>query len=302
MSIGVYGSVRPSDVSVNDISIFYNYTASREIESNTMYSLTASDVLTTLTLPTDQQVSGEENILEGLYNLTLPATIFNAVGIYTLYIKPTTVNATIVDCGVLAALPTTKGILINSNLLPEGLRANNALQGYRIEYINTDGTKLRNVVRYVVTANKAVPISVNVGNTSQRAQRYTFDDTGSLLFLQLTPSSASDVKPNVSPYIGTPGTKILISNTFFSPLTIEIEMVENTINTVMSIIAGNQIKDVSNGILTYYDQDNQILKQFNLYELKDSVTNVPLYEVKEERSNIDETQNFDEITGSVGTV
>ena len=79
-------------------------------------------------------------------------------------------------------------------------------------------------------------------------------------------------------------------------------MVENTINTVMSIIAGNQIKDVSNGILTYYDQDNQILKQFNLYELKDSVTNVPLYEVKEERSNIDETQNFDEITGSVGTV
>jgi hypothetical protein len=302
MSIGTYGSIRPSDVKVDDISIFYNYTASRETASNEMFSINALDVLTPLALPADQQVSGQENLLEGLYNLKLPATIFNALGIYTLYIKPTTINSTIVDCGVLAALPTTKGILINSNLLPEGLRANNALQGYKVEYINIDGTKLRNVVRYIVTSNKAVPISVNVGNTSQRAQRYTFDDTGNLLFIQLTPSSASDVKPNVTPFIGTAGQSILISNTFFSPLTVEIEMVQNTIDTIMNIVAGNQIKDVTNGILTYYDQNNQILRQFNLYELKDDVTNVPLYEIKEERDNIDETQDFDTITDSVGAV
>lgn len=301
MSIGIYGSIRPSDVSVNDIQIYYNYTVSREVASNVMYTLNATDVLSPLTLPAGEQREGGENLLEGLYNLKLPATVFSSLGIYTLYLKPTTINATIVDCGVLASLPTVKGILVRASQFPT-LSANNALQGYKIEYINADGTKLRNVVRYIVTSNKAAPITVNIGNTSQRATRYTFDDNGDLLFLQVTPSSASDVKPNVTPFIGVAGQQILVSNTFFSPLTVEIEMVENTINTIMDVVAGNQIKDVTNGILTYYDQNNNILRQFNLYELKNSVTNVPLFEVKEERVNIDETQNFDEITSSVGTV
>jgi len=188
---------------------------------------------------------------------------------------------------------------LDINTLPTNLRVNNALQGYRVEYINTNGSKLRNTVRYVATSNKVVPVSENVGNTSQKAIRYRFDDAGSLLFLQLTPSSSSDVKPNVLPFIGNPGQTILLSNTFFSPLVIEIDMVQNTIDTLSNILAGNQVKDVQNGILTYYDENNVITNQFNLFEIKDNVTDVPLYEVKEKRTNIDETQNFNDVVSDV---
>jgi len=296
MAIGVYGVVRPSDVDINDISMYYNYTPNRETLNNVIYTLNSNEILSYNYLPDSEQISGNENLLEGLYNLRLPSSIFNQLGIYTIYIKPKTYSTVIIDCSVLSSLPSVKGILLDINTLPDNLKANNALQGYRVEYISTNGIKLRNVVRYVVTSNKVVPISENVGNTTQKAIRYRFDDTGTLLFLQLTPSSSSDVKPNVSPFIGNPGQTIILSNTYFSPLTIEVEMVQNTIDTLANILAGNQTKDVQNGILTYFDSNNVITNQFNLYELKDDVTDVPLFEVKQRRNNIDTTQNFDEIT------
>ena len=158
---------------------------------------------------------------------------------------------------------------------------------------------MRNVTRYVVTANKVVPVSTNVGTTSQRAIRYRYDDSGTLLFLQLTPSSATDVKPNVQPFIGNPGQTILVSNTNFSPIAIEVDLVENTIETLADYVAGEQIKDVDNGILTYFDKNRVILKQFDLFEVKDEVGTVPTHEVKEERETIDETQNFDNVTDGI---
>jgi len=299
MAIGVYGIVRPSDVNISDISVYYNYTPSRDVVNNIIYPLNSLEVLSYNYLPDTEQISGNENLLEGLYNLRLPASTFNQLGIYTIYIKPTTYTTVIIDCSVLSSLPSIKGIVLDINTLPTNLRVNNALQGYRVEYINTNGSKLRNTVRYVATSNKVVPVSENVGNTSQKAIRYRFDDAGSLLFLQLTPSSSSDVKPNVLPFIGNPGQTILLSNTFFSPLVIEIDMVQNTIDTLSNILAGNQVKDVQNGILTYYDENNVITNQFNLFEIKDNVTDVPLYEVKEKRTNIDETQNFNDVVSDV---
>jgi len=301
MAIGIYGTVRSADVTVEDINVYYNFTPNRETINNIILSLNASDVLTYCYLPTDEVIVGyTENLLEGLYNLRLPASVFNQLGIYTIYIKPKVIPIVIVDCSVLSALPTVKGIVVDVNSLPEALRANNALQGYRIEYVNSvNNTKLRNVVRYVVTSNKVVPVSENVGNTSQKAIRYRFDDAGTLVFLQVTPSSSSDVKPNVLPFIGNPADIILLSNTYFTPLTIEIELVENTIDTLADIVAGEQIKDVQKGILTHYDKDRVITKQFNLYEIKENVTDVPLFEVKEIRTNIDETQNFQDVISEV---
>ena len=205
----------------------------------------------------------------------------------------------IVDCSVLSALPTVKGIVLDINTLDSSLRANNALQGYMIEYINADGTKLRNVSRYVVTSNKVSPVSENVGNTSQKAIRYRFDDAGTLMFLQLTPSSASDVKPNATPFIGNIGQIILISNTYFSPLVIEVSLVENTIDTLAQVIAGEQIKDVDNGILTYYDKNRVITKQFNLYEIKTDISTQSLFEVKEKRTTIDNSQDFNTVISGI---
>ena len=297
MATGIYGTTRPADVSINDIDVYYNYTPNRETSNNFIYKLNSSEILSYNYLPEDEQIVGSENLLEGLYNIRLPATVFGQLGIYTIYLKPKTFTTTIVDCSVLSAIPSIKGIVIDINQIPDGLSANNALQGYRIEYIDsTTNNKIRNVVRYVVTSNKVVPVSENVGNTSQKSIRYRFDDSGTLLFLQLTPSSSSDVKPNVSPFIGNPDQMIVVSNTFFSPIVLEVTMVQNTIDTLTNYVAGEQIKDVDNGILTYYDENRVITKQFNIYEIKDDVGNVPLFEVKEKRTTIDETQNFNDVT------
>lgn len=301
MAIGIIGVTRASDVNISDIDMYYNYMPDRQTLNDVVYPLTATELLTEISLPTDDPnaIVGNENLLEGLYNLKLPATTFNALGIYTIYIKPKLITTVIVDCSVLSALPTIKGILVDINSLPENLKVNNAMQGYRIEYLNDDGTKMRNTVRFVVTSNKVVPVSENVGNTSQKAVRYRFDDTGTLMFLQLTPSSSSDVKPNATPFIGNPAGIILISNTFFTPLCLEIELVENTIQTLADVIVGEQIKDVQNGILSYYDKNRVITNQFNLFEIKDDTSDVPLYEVREKRTSIDETEDFNTVISGI---
>jgi len=299
MAVGTYGTVRPSDVSIDDIEMYYTYVPTRETSTSTVIKLNATSFLSYNYLPEEDQIEDNENLLEGLYNMQLPAAIFNQLGIYNIYLRPKVEYTVIIDCSVLASLPSVKGIVIDMYSIPEKLRANNALQGYKIEYLNDDGTKLRNVTRYVVTANKVVPVSTNVGTTSQRAIRYRYDDSGTLLFLQLTPSSATDVKPNVQPFIGNPGQTILVSNTNFSPIAIEVDLVENTIDTLADYVAGEQIKDVDNGILTYFDKNRVILKQFDLFEVKDEVGTVPTHEVKEERETIDETQNFDNVTDGI---
>jgi len=296
MAVGTYGTVRPADVSVDDIEMYYTYIPTRETNPDTVFKLNASEFLTYNYLPDEDQIVGNENILEGLYNMQLPAAIFNQLGIYTIYLRPKVDYTVILDCSVLSSLPSIKGIVIDMYSIPEKYRANGALQGFKIEYINDDGTKLRNVTRYVVTANKVVPVSTNVGTTSQRAIRYRYDDSGTLLFIQLTPSSATDVKPNIQPFIGNPGQTILLSNTNFSPIAVEVDLVKNTLDTIANYVAGEQIKDVDNGILTYFDENRNITKQFDLYEIKDDVGDVSLYEVKEERETIDETQNFDNVT------
>ena len=297
MAIGVYGNIKPSDVKTDDISVYYSYVPNRETNNNTFNSINASDILTQISLPSSEIIAGyTENILEGLYDLKLPATVFGSAGIYTIYIKPKLIPATISDCSVLSALPNVRGIVVETRYFNDNQIKSNALQGFRIEYVNADGTKLRNVSRFVVTSNKVVPVTENVGNTNQKANRYRYDDSGTLLFLQLTPSSASDVKPNQLPFMGGVGQTILISNTYFTPLTIEIEMVENTLDTIAQILTGEQINNVKDGMLTYYDKNRNITNQYDLYVVKDSLDAVPQYEVKEKRTNIDQTQDFNAIT------
>ena len=88
---------------------------------------------------------------------------------------------------------------------------------------------------------------------------------------------------------------IILTNTFFNPTTIEVEMVEHDSSTLANALYGNQTKAVAQGIYTIYDTNNNIYKQYNLYEIKDQF-NDTLYEVREERTNIDETLGFDNIT------
>ena len=72
-------------------------------------------------------------------------------------------------------------------------------------------------------------------------------------------------------------------------------MVEHDSSTLAYALYGNQSKAVSSGIYTIYDNNNNIFKQYNLYEVKDEF-NETLFEIRENKTDIDETLNFDDIT------
>ena len=72
-------------------------------------------------------------------------------------------------------------------------------------------------------------------------------------------------------------------------------MVEHDASTLANALYGNQSKAITPGIYTIYDKDNNIYKQYNLYEIKDELDET-LYEIREERTDIDETLGFDTIT------
>ena len=169
MALGAYGTIRPADVSPSDVEILLHYTPSRDVTSN--FVLKKLDATTILTpYYHNNQTGGNNNIeiLGGLYNLRLPATEFNAVGIYTLYIRPAEIRTRITDCGVLSALPNVKGIIIDINQVPQQFRnkfVNQGLVGFRIEYLNNDGTKIPNFYRIVTSSFYCEPVVSDQTNT-----------------------------------------------------------------------------------------------------------------------------------------
>jgi hypothetical protein len=301
MAIGSYGTIRPSDVSPQDVEIIMNYTATRDVTDS--FVLTKLDAQTILRPYFNNSETGGNagvEVLGGLYNLTLPANQFNALGIYTLYLRPVQIRTTITDCGVLSALPNVKGIVINLANVPTqyiNKFVSQGLVGFRIEYLNPDGSKIPNFFRVVTSCFFCEPVVTNEVNTSQKAIRYRYvDGNSNLLFLTLSPSSSPTNKPNATPFIGQPDQDIIITNTFFNPVTIEIEMVEYDVSSLAIALYGNQTKSIDDGIYTIYDSQNNIYKQYNLYEIRDQF-NALLYEVRQGRgNNIDFSKNFTSIT------
>ena len=297
MAIGIYGTIRPADVSPEDVEIILNYTPSRDETENF--------VLTTLDAPSvlrpyfnNSATGGNSNVevLGGLYNLTLPADVFNQVGIYTMMLRPAQIRTSITDCGVLSSLPNVKGIIIDLNNVPSQFRnkfAQQGLIGFRVEYLNSDGSKIPNFFRIVTSNFFCEPVVVNQVNTTQKAIRYRYvEGVTNLMFCTLSPSSSPTNKPNATPYIGQPGQSIIMNNTYFNPVSIEIDMVEYDISSLAIALYGNQTKSVDDGIYTIYDSENNIYKQYNLFEIRDQF-NALLYEVRQDRgANIDFTKNF----------
>jgi hypothetical protein len=302
MAIGSYGTIRPSDVSPEDVQIIMNYTPSRDVTSN--FVLTQLDAQTILKPYFNNTQTGGNTgveVLGGLYNLTLPAEQFNALGFYTLYLRPAQIRTKITDCGVLSALPNVKGIVIDITNVPvqyQNKFVPQGLVGFRIEYLNSDGSKIPNFFRVVTSSFFCEPVVTNEVNTTQKSIRYRYvDGTSNLIFLTLSPSSSPTNKPNATPYIGQPNQNIIITNTFFNPVTLEIEMVEYDVSSLAIALYGNQTKSIDDGIYTIYDSQNNIYRQYNLYEIRDQF-NALLYEVRQNRNNnIDFSKNFTNITG-----
>jgi hypothetical protein len=275
MATGVFGTKKLVNVSPADMDIFYTYAPSRDVLPTIgVQRLSASQVITRFDSP-DTNVDGSVGLLDGLYNLQLPVSNFSAKGIYNLIIQPRTISTTITSVGNLAAFPDIKGVII--------------------DYHDAGGQKTSKYT-IITSANFAEAVTQNLTNTSQKAIGYRYNESSSLIFCTVTPSSAPSTLPNSFPNIGNSGQLISITKANFNPIHIEVEMVEHDHETLAYGLFGNQSKGIQDGKYTIYNFENEIYKQFNLYEVQDEFTGEPLYEIREETDDIDETKDFGDIT------
>ena len=298
MATGNYGTIRLADVSPDDVEIIYNYSPSRDATENFVLG----------TIPTSNlrpyynntQTGGNDNeLLGGLYNLTLPTDTFNQLGIYTVMIRPAQIRTKITDCGVLSSLPNVKGIIIDINNFPTQFQnkfINQGLVGFRIEYLDSTGAKIANLFRVITSNFYCEPVTQNLTNTLQKSVRYRYSEVvTNLMFCTLSPSASPTNKPTATPNIGVADQDIIITNTFFNPTALEIEVVEHDISTLSIALYGNQTKSIEDGIYTIYDTSNNIYRQYNLFEIRNQFNEL-LYEVRQDRGdNIDNSKNFDNI-------
>lgn len=292
---GLYGTVRSAKIDPQkDAELFYFYRPNR--------STTADDFTKFKTLSPSNLVESHgdgidgqiEDILPGMFNLRLPLDTFNDTGIYTVYIRPKECVTHLVDVSVLADYPKIRGIVVNKNAV-DGVTD---LTGYRVEYFDPT-TKERTDRAFIITScNFCKPIWVSVSDSVNMPKRYQYtDSSANLLFCTLTPCSYGDYSPNVAPNIGTGVEEkdlVAIINTKFSPVMIEIEMVEHDAETITTMLEGDTIMDHDNAIMTHYNENKEIYQQYDFYEQKNSLGE-PLYSVKRKRENIDSSEDYDNI-------
>lgn len=289
-----YGIVRPSTLDVSkDVEIWYNYRPNRNTEGSGKFEK-IDDVPSIL----EASKIDQKQILNGMFNLSLPASIFGRIGIYTIYIRPKEIEATINDVGALAAYPDIRGIVVNLNDVDDNNRllfSSDNLTGYRVEYFD-DKNQRQDYYRLITSSNLCEPISQNLTSSNMNSNGYRYNESGSLSFITLTPSTSPGFKPNANPYIGSPSQKIVITNTKFDPVCLEIEMVAHDIESIWTTLNGNTIRSLDNGIVTVYNDNGEIFTQHEFYTLKDNYNHTDKYEVKKDREgNISYNDDSDEI-------
>ena len=78
----------------------------------------------------------------------------------------------------------------------------------------------------------------------------------------------------------------------------KIEICENDFDTIATSIDGNQIRALDNGLLTTYNDDMEIFRQFEFYTLKDNYNKNAKFEVKRRRTdNIDNSVDPSQVLG-----
>jgi hypothetical protein len=282
-SASTYGIVKPSVVTADDVDIFYNYKPyrnSEEEEYATWKRLDSNMVFSPVQL---EESDIADKRLPGMYNLKLPVSVFGNKGYYTVYIKPKEFRCKIKDVGTLLAYPDIRGLIIDTDSLGGGrsLFADDSLTGYRIEYFSYQGDGLyrQNYHRIVTSSNLCEVVS---------SHQYRFNNSSSLSFVTVTPSTAPSFKANAQPFIGIPNQEIAFVNTKFDPVAIEINMVEHDIETVSIMLEGEQVRNLDNGRVTTYNFEGEPYHQDQYFTSKDNYTGVSVAEVKENT-----TDNFD---------
>ena len=303
MSQGTYGTNIPISIdnvdikNMVDISFVYHETRSFDSLSNEKFKHLDSSVLTQA--KRTQEGDDVDEYVEGMYNLQLPLSEFNKKGLYTIYIKPKEIEATITDVGTLTAFPNVRGIVLDTTQIKnESIKTkaqkNNELVGYRIIYLDENG-KRQGYYRIITSSNKCEPVVSAPNSSSDKSYTYRYEDSSSLIFVTLSPSSAPTFKDNALPYIGKPTQRILLVNTLFEPIQIDLEMTTHDFDTISYMLEGSQLRDLDNGLVTTYNNNDEIYAQHEHYTLKSQYTGDPVFEVKRNKqNNIDFSQTVND--------
>ena len=299
MANGLYGTMIPTMMDDSKISnyvdIYYCYSQTRnstDVEGVKFTHVAKEEVPNFLKAVNDGEGTG---LIDGLYNLKLPSNIFGRKGFYTIYIKPREVPVKLVDVSILKDFPNVRGAVLDLTTIDEAIRAdasvNNGLVGYRM-LLATGGQK-NGEMRIVTSNNKCQPVT-NVSTTNDtKSWAYQYNENSTLTFVTFTPSTALSFKANSTPYIGTATQEVYFVNTLFEPVCIELEMVSNDADTLATMIGGSQLRDLNNGLITTFDDNNNIFMQHEMSTLKKTETGVPQYEIREKRvDNIDYSQTL----------
>lgn len=289
---GMYGTIKPADIDIdNDVEIFYHYRPSLNSDDTNFANFQKLEPAKSVLLPCHANNDDSIVPISGLFNLKLPMDKFGKKGIYTIYIRPKEIKATINDVGVLAAYQDVRGVVFNTDVLPN-FKASNSLVGYRIEY--TNNAQKTGDFTIITSNNLSEAISYKLESTHDKGTKYRFTMGGNLIFCTVTPSLASTFKPNDAPPIGYSGQEVIIVNTKFNPVMLEIEMVEHDDETITYMLEGNQLIDKDRALVTTFNNRGEIYHQSEFGTYKDEYGN-PLYEFKKQRDNIDFNQNMENL-------
>ena len=288
MAVGFYGNVKLADCDFNDIDIFYSFSPNRE----TLGDAQMIPLFDSVTNNEFRKMLG----VDGSYKLRLPAAIFNQLGNYLVLIRPKTFETTIVDCSYVVTNNNSEIQISKKGIVIPKLQfqSTGSLIGYQIEYYDNNGVKIKNLHR-IVTGSDLVSVSSNSNNSNPSSVSYNLNPNGNNLFLTLTPDEVSLITKEQKPDLGRAGQKIIVSNTFFDPVMLEIEMVDQNIKTLSYGVFGNAVRDTGTGVFSIFDNNNNLYKQYNLITRKSQFSNAIL-DVKEERSNINLNQDFNNVS------
>lgn len=291
MAVGIFGSVKLADSDFNDVDVLYAYSQDRQ----TLGDVALSPLFNNITNNEFRKLFGGD----GVYKLRLPASVFNKLGFYCVLIKPKSFETTILDCSFVVTSDgndvqiSKKGIIIPSLQF----QSTGSLIGYQVEYYNDSGVKIKNFHR-IITSSDLVSISPSTTNNFSNSTTYNLDSNGTQLFLTLTPDEVSLISNVQGVDLGRAGQKIIISNTFFDPTMIEVEMVDHDIKTLSYALYGNSTRDLQNGIYSIFDEQGNLYRQYNLLTRKNTFTQANI-DIKEQRTSINLNENFNNLSQGI---
>jgi hypothetical protein len=287
MSLGVFGSKKLADVTKDDVDVLYSYSPSQE----SVGELVLKPMFDNISPADFQKLFGAD----GVYKMRLPAAVFTDLGYYTILVKPKAFETQILDCSFVVSTVSNQVQVSSRGIVIPNLRINggNSLVGYQIEYFDSNGQKIRNNFKIITTSDIVSP-STNTNTANPGSKTYTLDPNGSFLFLTVTPSEGGTISNNKSLNIGTQGQTISISNTFFDPFMLEVQMVDQNIKTLSYGMYGNSTRDLETGIYTIFDETGKIYKQYTLGQKK-KLTSNGIVDFRQIRNNVNLNLTFNDI-------